>query len=67
MSKPNTIGGRIRHCRQQAGWTQVDLAEAAGTTQDHISALEHDKHEPSLELLQRLADALGAKRSRLIG
>ena len=57
--KEKTLGQRIRTTRAAAGLTQEELADAAGTTQDHVSDIERDVHVPGLALLGRLAAALG--------
>lgn len=62
-----TTGMRIRAARDAHGLTQADLAARAGSRQEHISRIERDEHEPSLELLTRLAAALGVERRGLVG
>ena len=64
--RPPTIGQRIRSAREAAALTQVDLAAAAGTTQDHISDVERDVHTPGLALLARLAKVLGVGLGELV-
>jgi transcriptional regulator with XRE-family HTH domain len=44
--------------RLARGWSQADLAERAGTRQANISRLESGLANPTLKLLQKLADAL---------
>jgi ribosome-binding protein aMBF1 (putative translation factor) len=57
------IGWIVRKARKRAKWTQVQLAHGAKTTQAVISRIEsgEDTRIPSLELLERIAHALGAK------
>lgn len=43
------------------GLTQAELAEKAGVRQPNIARLESGKHQPTLELLRRVAAALGYK------
>ena len=54
------LGRQILHLRLQRGWTQRELAEKAGTRQANISRLENGLLNPSVDMLQRVADALGA-------
>ena len=54
------LGRQILHLRLERGWTQKELAERAGTKQANISRLENARLNPSVEMLQRVADALGA-------
>lgn len=48
----------LRHAR---GLTQAALAQRVGTRQSGIARLEGGRHLPSLALLQRVADAVGAR------
>jgi predicted transcriptional regulator len=53
------IGDLIREARESRGFTQVDLARAAGTTQSAISRIEDADHEGlKIETLRRIALAL---------
>jgi len=53
----------VTHARQVRGITQAKLAKASGTTQSVIARLENGNNGrmPSLDLLQRIADALKLK------
>jgi len=55
------IARLVKTARTQHGWTQAQLARRIGTTQSVIARLESasDEREPSLQLLGRLAAALG--------
>ena len=55
------LARQVLHLRLENGWTQKELAERAGTKQANISRLENAKLNPSVEMLQRVADALGAE------
>ena len=54
-----SLGQRIRKRRGALVITQRQLAGALGLTPQHISAIEQDKREPSLDSLARLAVELG--------
>ncbi|MFD9452533.1 helix-turn-helix domain-containing protein [Streptomyces sp. NPDC059985] len=45
--------------RTELGWSQKQLAEAAGMRQPHVSRLEAARSLPSLDVLSRVAEALG--------
>jgi transcriptional regulator with XRE-family HTH domain len=51
----------VLKARAEAGLTQAEVAERAGTTQSAIARLESGamKHSPSIATLQRYARALG--------
>jgi transcriptional regulator with XRE-family HTH domain len=63
---PNPVGRRIRALRQ-GKFTQASLAEAVGVHKITISRLETaSEFNPSLELIQKLAGALGCSVSELV-
>lgn len=57
------IARLVRNARQRAGFTQIELANAAQTSQAVIARLESgmDQRIPSLDLLERIAKSLKAK------
>jgi transcriptional regulator with XRE-family HTH domain len=55
------LARQVLHLRLERGWTQQELAERAGTKQANISRLENAKLNPSVEMLQKIADAFGAE------
>ena len=46
--------------RKKAGLTQAELSERSGISQADISRIENGSWNPSIALLQRIADALNA-------
>ncbi len=50
---------RVRHLRLQRGWTQRELAEKVGITQEYLSAMERGLRVPSLDVFLLLGEALG--------
>lgn len=61
-----TIGQRIRVQRVRRSWTQADLSERAGLKVPNLCRLEKGKHLPSLETLEKVADALGIPVAALV-
>jgi transcriptional regulator with XRE-family HTH domain len=56
----------IRMARRQAGLTQTELAELAGTSQAAVSAYESGRRSPSVDTLVRILAATGMElRMRL--
>ena len=55
------IGQRIAEQRKAKGMTQSDLAKASGVTLANISRMERGMYSPGLDVLTKIADALGAK------
>jgi len=61
------FGPVLRQFRQTAGITQEELAARLGyATANYISCLEVGTRKPSVELLFKIAAALGVKASQII-
>ena len=58
------IGERLRTARRARGLTQRDL-QSAGVTFGYICRIERGSRLPSVEVIRRLADALGVSASWL--
>jgi len=55
------LGQAVREMREQRGWTQTRLAEAAGLTQPAVARFEAGGTVPTIPVLERLAQALEAE------
>ena len=55
------LGMSVRGLREQRGWSQTQLAAAAGMTQSAVARFEAGGTIPSLPVLDRLANALDAE------
>ena len=53
---------QIAEEREKAGISQKELANKLNTTQSVISRIENGKQNISLDMLQRIAEALGKKQ-----
>lgn len=54
------IAARIRRARKAAGEMSLDaLAEAVGSSRQHLINLEHARHRPRLQMLEGIAEATG--------
>lgn len=60
------FGRVIRECREQRGLSQEALAELAGLSRSFLGEIERGAAVPSIETLQKLADALGEKLSFMV-
>jgi putative transcriptional regulator len=45
-----TITNRVKELRIALGWTQEQLAQAAGVSRQSINSIERNRYVPSLEL-----------------
>lgn len=50
------IASALKKVREDAGLTQIELAEALGVTQSTISNVEVGRRQPSIDLLERWLD-----------
>ena len=57
----------LRHARELAGLTQLELAISAGLTPSTISRLETGRQVPNVATVLRLAAALRIDPAKLIG
>ena len=60
------VGKAIKQARVSKGWTQAALANKAGVSANFISLLEREKRDPSIGLLERIAEALEVPLSLLL-
>ena len=60
------IGERLRMARKSKGFSIYKLSKITYISQNHISAIENDKRQPTLETLERLIDPLGITLAELL-
>ncbi len=60
------FGKRVRQLRIAAGWTQEELAEAAGITTTYTSDLERGTKVPSLTIVLRISRAFRVSVAELL-
>lgn len=61
------LGAKLRYLRTHYGWTQADLSRALGlAAHAHISYLEANRKEPSIDLLLKIADFFGVSIDYLL-
>jgi transcriptional regulator with XRE-family HTH domain len=59
------VGEAVRRARQAHGWTQAQLAQAAGFSANYIARLERGELGPSLFVANQLCSTLGIPVSTL--
>jgi len=64
--KVKTIGERLKKLRQARTLTQAELAERAALSRVHLTRLETNRSEPSLDTIIRLAEALSVPAAQLL-
>jgi putative transcriptional regulator len=55
MSKASTLGSRIAGVRRTRKVPQESLADFCGISAKHLSAIENDRSNPSLDVLEKIA------------
>jgi putative transcriptional regulator len=50
-----SIINRVKELRVAQGWTQEQLAEAAGVSRQSVNSIERNRYVPSLELALKFA------------
>jgi transcriptional regulator with XRE-family HTH domain len=60
------LGTVLREARLAAELTQEEVAFRAGLDRSYVSMLENDKKSPTVDVLLRLAEAIGTKASGMI-
>ncbi|GEM02990.1 hypothetical protein HHA03_25220 [Halolactibacillus halophilus] len=58
MDRQN-VGFRMKEKRKDKKLTQADFSKLAGVSTNYYASIEQGKNSPSLELLTRIAEALG--------
>ncbi|MCW2135155.1 helix-turn-helix transcriptional regulator [Arthrobacter sp. VKM Ac-2550] len=61
MSDVKDVGKRIRAARKEAGLTQKDLADLAGTSERTVRAIETGTGNPTLAAVAATANVLGLR------
>lgn len=60
------FGDRLRQKRTELGLTMTDLAERTGMTPSYVSFIEKGQSNPTLEMMVRLAEAVGLELSTML-
>lgn len=58
---PESFGAAIKHFRQEAGFTQAQLAERAGLHRSYLSQLEQGTETEQMRRLLRILKQLGVR------
>ena len=60
------FGERLKQRRQALGLTQAQLFEQTGITAAYVSFIERGRANPTLDMMVKLADAVGAEAWEMI-
>jgi putative transcriptional regulator len=62
---PATVRNRVQELRIERGWTQQQLAEAAGVSRQSINSIERNRYVPSLQLALVFARLFGCSTDEI--
>jgi len=62
---PSVITNRVKELRSAQGWTQEQLAQAAGVSRQSINSIERNRYVPSLELALIFARIFACSTDRI--
>ncbi len=63
--RTNRFGNAVRNARTAAGLTQEDLAERSGLDRSYIGGVERGERNPTLTVIEKIADGLGVSLAEL--
>jgi transcriptional regulator with XRE-family HTH domain len=66
MNLTTRLGLNLRLLRQQAGWSQEELAAKAGLHRTYISGIERGVRNPTLVIVELIANALDVPAADLL-
>lgn len=66
MDMRRLVGENVRARRLEKGWTQEELAEASGFSQQYLSGLEQGRRNPTVVTLFELAQTLEIEPAALL-
>jgi transcriptional regulator with XRE-family HTH domain len=58
MGLKQTVAGNVRRLRQVRGYTQEELSQLAGINRNYTGMIERGERSPTVDMLEKLAQAL---------
>lgn len=66
MDMRKLVGDNCARIRKTRGWTQEELSERCGLSQQYLSGLEQGKRNPTIVTIYEIARALGVSHVDLV-
>lgn len=60
------LGRNVRKLREAKGWSQEDYADRAGIHRTYVSDIERGRRNPTINVVERLAEPLGVSAGDLL-
>ena len=61
MKLRRIVARNLKHLRQEKGMSQEELADSAEINRNYVGMVERSENVATVDMLEKLADALGAK------
>ena len=65
LSLLGQLGMRIAYLRRKKNISQLELSVRSGVSKNYISDLENGRRNPTIEVLQKIANGLGVSLEKL--
>ncbi len=66
MAIQHILGANVRRIRERKGWSQDMLSEVSGLHRTYISGIERGVRNPTVTIVERIAEALDVPPPELI-
>lgn len=66
MDITTRLGKNIRRLREEKGWSQEDYADRAGIHRTYVSDIERGRRNPTITVVEKLAQPFGIKAGALL-
>lgn len=60
------LGRNVRQLREAKGWSQEDYADRAGIHRTYVSDIERGRRNPTVTVVEKLAQPLGVSSGSLL-
>lgn len=60
------LGKNVKRLRQDKGWSQEDYADRAGIHRTYVSDIERGARNPTITVVEKLAEPLGIQPGALL-
>jgi transcriptional regulator with XRE-family HTH domain len=67
MDVRRRVGLNVKRLREAKGWPQEELADRAELHRTYVSGVERGVRNPTITVLEKLANGLGVELAALVG
>lgn len=66
MDVRKRLGDNVRRLRREKGWSQEEFADRSSIHRTYVSDVERGARNPTITVVQKLADSLGVSAGTLL-